>query len=131
VHDGVNSVFDGQQFLRCDWIGFANREEHRILVWISSSSISLLRANGPALIDGTFSVTPTPFVQTIIVKVHDSAKSCYVPCVYALLTGKIEIVYLRLLNEVIMQTEYQWMPKSITCDFENGLIAAIQHEFPE
>jgi hypothetical protein len=97
---------------------------------MTSEAVCLLRANGPVYIDGTFAVTPNAFSQTIIIMVFDVATSCYIPCIYALLTGKNEWLYLRLLHEVIMQLDYQWEPSSITCDFEMALIKAVKQEFP-
>ncbi|KAF0988053.1 hypothetical protein HZS_7143 [Henneguya salminicola] len=89
---------------------------------MSYEGISLLRANGPIFIGGTLSVPLSPFSQTVIIMVYDEDTSCFVPCFFALLTGKNEWLYFRLFHEVIMQLNYQWDPISVTCDFEIALI---------
>jgi hypothetical protein len=82
------------------------------------------------LVDGTFKIASHPFYQVLIVMAYDQSISCYVPCVHALLAGKNEWIYLRGLSEIIMQLDYQWEPKAITCNFKIGLIKALKQEFP-
>eukprot|EP00956_Cyclotella_meneghiniana_P009729 scaffold13469_cov37-Cyclotella_meneghiniana.AAC.1 len=44
-------------------------------------------------IDATFSMTPHPFYQVLIIMVHDCQTDLYVPVIYALMTHKCEDLY--------------------------------------
>jgi hypothetical protein len=127
----LHRCIGNQEFWRCSWQGMIAREEHQIVLWMSPEAIALLRANHHVFIDGTFRCVPLPFEQLIIVMTFDPSTSCFVPCAYALLSGKSELLYLRMFHEIIFHLNYMWSPTHITCDFEAALIKAVRHEFPE
>ncbi|KAF0986047.1 hypothetical protein HZS_421 [Henneguya salminicola] len=52
------------------------------------------------------------------------SKNCgtelYIPCVFALVSGKNENIYCELLHQLIMLMEYILMPRTITTGFETA-----------
>lgn len=122
---------NGQPFFRRYWVGDIHGKMHRIIIWVTNESLALMRYNTHTFIDGTFKVTPHPFYQCVIVMIYDLGTELYVPCAFALVTGKSEYIYCELFHQLIMIMEYNWMPKIITTDFEKALISAVKQEFPD
>jgi hypothetical protein len=92
-----------------------------ILLWMQRLRLCLLVSFQLMLIIG--------FAQCFIIMTMDRGTNSFVPCVYALMTGKSEHLYCVALHEVIMLMEWDWMPDVITVDFEAALLAAVRHEF--
>ncbi|KAF1740727.1 hypothetical protein MXB_3672, partial [Myxobolus squamalis] len=86
---------------------------------------------GHVFIDATFKVTLHPFMQLLIVIGHDKVTDVYVLCACALMTGCTEWHYLQVLQEIVIQIDYNWEPKHVTCNFKKALLKAINREFPE
>lgn len=122
---------NGQPFFRRFWSGDIDGEYHQIFIWCTNEALSLMRYNSHTFIDCTFRCVPSPFLQCLVIMVHDVGTELFVPCVYCLLTSKNEYLYLTALHEIIVLTKFNWMPRIITSDFEIALITAIKHEFPE
>lgn len=122
---------NGQPFFRRYWSGDVHGEYHQIMIWATNESISLMKYNGHTFVDGTFRMAPAPFVQCLIIMVYDIGTDSFVPCAYCLITGKNEHLYCNVFHELIVLTEYSWMPKILTLDFEKGLISAVNHQFPQ
>lgn len=118
-------ALDEQPFFRRLWVGDIHGKYHTVMIWATNQSLSLLRYNNHTFIDATFRSTPLPFSQCLIIMTFDYGTEQYVPCVYALMTGKHEYLYSVVLHEVIFLLEFKWMPKHITADFEMALIKAI------
>jgi hypothetical protein len=62
--------------------------------------------------------------------VHDRASSFYVPVFYALTTARTSDTYWDVFNLIIQATDQQLEPAEVVCDFEAGLIGAVQVQFP-
>ncbi|KAF0988388.1 LOW QUALITY PROTEIN: hypothetical protein HZS_2244 [Henneguya salminicola] len=71
-------INDCQAFLRKYSEPF-DGEQHQFILRATDETLSLLRYNGPVLIDATFRVGPAPFVQCLIVRVYDKGTDFYVP----------------------------------------------------
>lgn len=122
---------NGQPFFRRFWCGDVHGEYHKIIIWCTNECLSLMRYNSHTFVDATFRSTPAPFYQCLIIMVHDIGTNLYIPCVFALMTGRKEHLYSIVFHEIIFLMEFQWMPKFITCDFEKGLLKALKYEFPD
>ena len=120
---------EGRPFLRRHWLGDIEGHYHNVLIWVSDESLSILRQEGQIFLDGTFRVTPSPFVQCVIVVAFDAATNLNVPCVWALMTSRSEYLYCVLLHELIVLLKYRWCPKVCVVDFEKALLGAVRHEF--
>ncbi|KII67378.1 hypothetical protein RF11_05144 [Thelohanellus kitauei] len=127
----LRTLTDGSPFLRSSWFGAVRGVYHQMLIWVTDECLSLLRYNGHCFIDGTFKTSPSPFKQCVIIMTFDRGTHKYIPCVYALLTGKNEYLYRKLFSEIISLLEYRWMPSIITVDFERSLISSVKREFPQ
>ncbi|KAF0988710.1 hypothetical protein HZS_3033 [Henneguya salminicola] len=69
-----------------------------MLIWITDECLSLLRYNSHPFIDGTFRSTPSPFKQCVIMRTFGRRTLKYIPCCYAILTGKPEQLYCNLIT---------------------------------
>lgn len=127
----MRTLENGSPFFRRYWCGDIHGDYHQMLIWITDECLSLLRYNGHTFIDGTFRSAPAPFMQCVIIMTFDRGTLKYIPCCYALLTGKNEQLYCNLFHELVVLMEYNWMPSVITVDFEKSLISAVKHEFPQ
>ncbi|KAF0985443.1 hypothetical protein HZS_6593 [Henneguya salminicola] len=56
-------------------------EYHQMLIWCTDEELSLMRYNSHTFVDFTFRSTPAPFIQCLIVKVHDAGTQMFVPSV--------------------------------------------------
>ncbi|KAE9164694.1 hypothetical protein PF002_g31540, partial [Phytophthora fragariae] len=90
----------------------------------------LLKYPGASVfIDGTFSITPPGFQQTLIVMVHDPTYDVYIPGLYMLVEAKDEWTNWHALHWVRVLGKMQMTPSSITSDFEAALIKGIRDQF--
>ncbi|KAE9028431.1 hypothetical protein PR002_g10394 [Phytophthora rubi] len=88
--------------------------------------IRLLKYPGASVfIDGTFSITPPGFQQTLIVMVHDPTCDVYIPALHMLVEAKDEWTYWHALHWVRVLGKMQMTPRSITSDFEAALIKGL------
>ena len=81
--------------------------------------------------DGTFSVVPDGFYQLYVI--HGLYKSNMLPCVFALLTGKSEDIYKKLVSELkdgALKNSFELKPTQLTIDFEQAVIGAFKYHFP-
>src|SRR6202012_3906400 len=63
----------------------------------------------------------------------EDANSRILPLVYVLMTGKAEVIYRRMfqdLNEFAEEHDIELRPSTIITDFEKASINASHHEFP-
>ncbi|KAF0991464.1 hypothetical protein HZS_1570 [Henneguya salminicola] len=80
--------------------------------------------NSHTFIDATFMITPHPNFQCVIVMKYDCGTELYIPCAFALVSGKNEYIYRELLHQLIILMEYILMPRTVATDFEKALISA-------
>ena len=80
-------------------------------------------------IDCTFTVVSKFFGQLMIIMAYFETYDLYVPIYYLLLDSKEQEVYEAALNLVVISTNKTIDAVSIVCDFELGLMNAIEMEF--
>ena len=64
--------------------------------------------------------------QLLIIMAFDPISGLFIPSLYILLTGKMELIYKRIFKDIDAIMEKQWKPKSVIVDFEKGLINSIR-----
>jgi hypothetical protein len=93
----------------------------KIIGWGHPDLIHLMKY-GPVytFIDCTFNCCPKGFYQCMIIMVYDPSTNMYVPVFFVLLQTKKQLAYWHAISQCIA-----------TCDFERGLINAVQDHFPD
>jgi len=99
---------------------------HPDLIWeIKDGSLNFF-------FDLTFHVVPRGFDQCFIIMAYLPRYDYYVPVFYILVQSKLQEVYEHALLGVIAAMGHKIATaKTKTCDFESGLINAIEEHFPE
>lgn len=93
--------------------------------------MELLRHAGTTVfIDGTFRCVPRGFRQCDVLMVHDRATRFYVPVYYVLTSSKTADTYWDILHFIIQASDQRMETAEVVCDFEAGLIQAVQVQFP-
>lgn len=103
----------------------------RLMVFGHPQLLPLLNGNVDVYIDGTFSSAPKGFAQVLIVMVHDPQTRSFVPVSYILMTSRKAVSYFQAFHFLISDTDFEFTPGTITCDFEPGLVKELRHQFPE
>ncbi|KAF1740730.1 hypothetical protein MXB_5220, partial [Myxobolus squamalis] len=62
--------------------------------------------------------------------VWDAASQLFVPCVWALVTGKSEYFYCEFIHSVFF-LNYNWMPRCCIVYFEIELLNSVKYQFTE
>ncbi|KAE8911465.1 hypothetical protein PF005_g27467 [Phytophthora fragariae] len=84
--------------------------------------VRLMKYPGITLfVDATFSVTPKPFTQTIIIMIYDKAHDLYILCFYLLVDSKDHWTYWNAFQWVKIQTDMACSPSVMVCDLEQAL----------
>ena len=81
-------------------------------------------------IDATFSIAPKPFYQCLVVMIFEETLQIYLPILYILMTNKTQKMYRNALEWIFKLSRRRANPKTITCDFEQALLGAINGIFP-
>ena len=106
---------------------------HKHVIWCSPFFIKKMQMAQHIYLDGTF-VHPNNFIQMLVILIYDEATQSRYPAAYILLNSKFLQAYLISLNSLkTIITKYGSVKlnlKSITVDFEEGLITAIDIIFP-
>lgn len=129
LHTSTNMVL--HNFLLFDTkIYISTNECTRIIGWAHYELIHLVKL-GPKhfYVDCTFSCVPDPFSQLLIIMMYVQASDIYIPVFYILLQSKLEVVYKAAIYHCQSHTNFLMEAASITCDFEIGLINALQFHF--
>lgn len=125
------SEHDERKFLLFNIYYSYNNLPKRLIAFGHPDLTRLLNYPGLSLfIDGTFKVTPPAFYQCLIIMLYDPSVDLYIPVLYILIDSKDELSYNNALHWVKVQCRLNIKPQTITCDFEKGLIKAIQKQFP-
>ena len=75
-------------------------------------------------VDGTFSISPSGYIQLLIIVVYIPTFKIFYQACYILLTGKSEKIYLsafQSLKSVVQEEELTLRPDIVMMDFELGL----------
>ena len=101
----------------------------RIVGFGHPALFSLISGSNELFIDGTFKIVPKPFYQVLVIMCYDQQLRVYVPIMYILMTGKTEVLYRHALSWVNAIVLGHSAPKMVTCDFEKGLMNAVEYTF--
>ncbi|KAE9223614.1 hypothetical protein PF005_g6234 [Phytophthora fragariae] len=124
VHDMQNELDQGYCYLEEGTL-------HRVIGWAHPALLQLLLYLRTTLfVDGTFRCVPVPYHQCVVVMCLDNAANCYVPVFYSLAKGLAHATYWDILHILIVATDHQLDPESVTCDYEAALIAVIRDQLP-
>ena len=97
----------------------------RSIGWENPTLFLYIRARDVDIfIDGTFSITPFPFYQCLILMFFCQQTNLYAPIMYILMTGKTTTCYLHVLDMIICCVGIG-RPKSVTCDFKKTLFTQL------
>lgn len=110
---------------------FLLHHDVNIIMFCSEVGLNALSKSHRWQADGTFSITPPGFMQLYII--HAYYKYQMIPCVFALLTGKSETLYKRMiqtLKDGALNSKLELKPKTIMVDFERAAINAFEYHFP-
>lgn len=122
IIDPYNKTFKGDLFLQYD----SGRSQNRILIFATQRNIDLLSTSEHWYADGTFKTVPLLFNQ--LYTVHGFKDKISIPLVFALLPNKNEDTYVHFLEN--LKNLGSMSPKTITTDFEIGMIKAFHKVFP-
>ena len=107
---------------------------HEHIIFISNYFIKKLRVSEHFYIDGTF-VYPSGFRQLIVILFYENKRCKRYPGLFALINNKTENGYIELFksikNILTIENTKNLQLKTISTDFELGLINAIDDVFPE
>ena len=111
----------GEEFLRYD--------EHGMMIFATPGDLHFLAESHHWFGDGTFKVTPSEFKQQYTI--HAYYDGMTYPCVYALLPGKSEVVYNKMLDIIVglIPLGVTASPTSIMTDFEKAAMNAFKRKF--
>ncbi|KAF1744214.1 hypothetical protein MXB_1852, partial [Myxobolus squamalis] len=90
----------------------------------SNKGLVVLRMKSSVFIDVTFRVTPSPFLQCIIIMGFDPNSN-----VYGLMSTKDEYLYCEVVHSIIISLKYRLSLKLVLMDFEKALLNAIRYQF--
>lgn len=108
-----------------------HNEDNRIIVFASDLMLDELERNDVWMLDGTFKVSPSLFLQLYTIHVVIGGHSGHVfPCVYALLPDKSTATYKRLF-EILRNARPNLAPRTCIIDFEAATKRAIEENFPQ
>jgi len=113
----------GQNFLLHD----SGPGNDRILIFGTEAALDALGENGDWFMDGTFKTAPPLFEQ--LYTIHGVRQHAVLPCVFALLPGKSQQLYRRLL-QALRALRNDFNPTSILTDFELAAMNSVRAVFP-
>jgi hypothetical protein len=116
----------GEQFLIFD----SGASQDRILLFSTENNLKLMDRSTNWLVDGTFKTVPSLFYQlfTIYVFIQQGDQTVS-PTIYALLTDKSQLTYIRFLK-YLLEIKPSLNPTSVIIDFEHSSINAFKTVFP-
>ncbi|OWZ07229.1 hypothetical protein PHMEG_00020401 [Phytophthora megakarya] len=114
---------------------FFDKEKKRrewILGWGRPVLLCMLKQRKTSLfVNGTSRCVLAKFKQCIIFSTYNRLTKGYYPAAFILCTSKIYTIYFNAMHLVMKAENNAIEPEFVYCDFEGGLIEAIQDHFPE
>jgi hypothetical protein len=128
-------LVDREDFLVKD-SKFGTNLKHRTILFCTKANIQCLADADFWISDGTFRIVPTIFYQ--LYSVHAPVGLVYnqqvLPLAYALMTGKTEECYIRLIQDLkdfaAENGVLSFAPPMVITDFEQAMMHAVKKEFP-
>ena len=102
-------------------------EEKRIIMLATDDSLKWLN-NSLWSVDGTFASAPAIFYQ--LFTFHTHRRNTALPCLFVLLHGKSEEIYLRML-EALNHLRPELNPMRIISDFEKAILNSFHQIYPD
>jgi hypothetical protein len=103
-----------------------------LAVFMTNKDCKLLLQCDTVFIDGTFRTAPHPYTQ--LLTVHGLFRGSVVPLCFSLVCGKTTAQYRQIFQHIIHRVRTvchrRWAPATVICDFEIGLITALETELP-
>ena len=118
--DAFKTTADGDDFLR--------HQEEDLVVFAADVDLDILAKAAHWFADGTFKIAPRGYYQQYTL--HAYSDGVMYPCVYALLPGKSEATYNRLLGILEPLFPSRPAPETILMDFEKAAMNAFSSNFP-
>lgn len=118
----------GELFLRYDG-HYGQSDSDRVVIFAAKTELDILTRSKRLYCDGTFENCPRQWAQ--LVTLHGSYINPSIPLVYILLPNKTFSAYNHALVQLRQLLPDGYSPKTITTDFESGLIRAFRAQFPE
>ena len=100
----------------------------RMLVFATQQDLGLLARSNHWFMDGTFKVVPELFFQ--LYTIHALHNSQVIPCVYALLPNKQQLIYTAFF-QVLRDAHDNLNPESVLVDFELAAKNVLRPTFPD
>ena len=113
----------GQQFSPYD---SGIHESSRLLAFGTRQMLNLLQDTSDWYADGTFKVVPIQYFQ--LYTIHCEKDGYIIPCVYALMSNKLQSTYDELLKK-LKEIQPDLDPSSIMVDFEKAQLNALEENF--
>lgn len=99
-----------------------------ILMFASAGNINALLTCNVLMVDGTFKTCPSPYAQFFTI--HGNCNGHIIPLIFILLRDKTAAVYSKVFRVLKRKTGNRLNPVKFISDFETGLLAALEMEFP-
>ena len=135
-----NKTIDGDMYLKdvCNsYIYKSNGKDmfwHKHIIWCSNFFINRMKSTMHLYIDGTF-ITTKDYKQLIIIMFFDDSSKRKIPGCYILINNKTQNGYLKVFSEfkriITLEETVSLNLKSISTDFEIGIINSIKILFPK
>lgn len=118
---------------RDEYFILKNDEINNIVMFSCKTNLFALKEISELYVDGTFDYCPKFFLQ--LFTIHGFKNNHYIPLVFFLLKNKNTLSYklaLQYLKEIYLSTTgHDFLPKTITSDFELAIHKAIREIFPK
>ena len=114
---------NGDEFLRY--------QDENMMIFAAEEDLIFLASCKDLFGDGTFKVAPPEYVQQYTI--HGYFDGLTYPCVYVLLKGKTQVIYEKMLDEVLNLFPIGVTPvvETIMTDFEKAAINAFEKKFSD
>ena len=93
-----------------------------------TGNINALLTCNVLMVDGTFKTCPSPYAQFFTI--HGNCNGHIIPLIFILLRDKTAAVYSKVFRVLKRKTGNRLNPVKFISDFETGLLAALEMEFP-
>ena len=108
-----------------------NRQQWKRIVGFGNPYLFYYLSHAQSLfIDATVSIAPKPFYQCLAMMIFEETLQIFLPILYILMTNKSQKMYRNALEWVFKLSNRRINPKTVTCDFEQALMNAVDGIFP-
>ena len=127
--DACRFTSDGHTFLQFNQAAVVGGKVHRMIGFGHPTLMKKMKGKKHFNVDATFKICPKPFKQCLIIMVWDPENEIYVPVMWILMMGQTEREYSMVFSFVRGIYAKHIDPCTVTCDFEQALINALNIHF--